>query len=175
MCAVPKPWDLETNVQSVGHLVKPVDRSDLKAVLQSLKTPIKQILIVDDDPDVLHLFHQMMISFDPDLEVQTISNGYQALEYLHNTTPDLLLLASDLPGIDGWKIIETLQENEEVSIPPTVFISEYDPADQILASTYLFVALDKGFPINKLLTMSSKTQSFHYLFTNDLVEGLDKF
>ena len=39
-----------------GYLVKPITRADLEGTVCALGKPVKRILAVDDDPDVLQLW-----------------------------------------------------------------------------------------------------------------------
>jgi two-component system, NtrC family, nitrogen regulation response regulator NtrX len=63
------------------------------------------ILIVDDEPSILQSLHGLLA--DEGFEVSTAANGYEALKFIEQESPDLVLLDIWMPGIDG---IETLKE-----------------------------------------------------------------
>jgi two-component system nitrogen regulation response regulator NtrX len=66
---------------------------------------LPSILIVDDEPSILKSLKGLLS--DEGFEVQTASNGYEALKIVDTESPDLVLLDIWMPGIDG---IETLKE-----------------------------------------------------------------
>ncbi len=68
---------------------------------------MKQILIVDDWPDVvqaLEKYFQLIGGY----EVMTAMSGEEALAY--KTKPDLLLTDIDMPGMNGLTLAEKLRE-----------------------------------------------------------------
>ena len=69
-------------------------------------TPIR-ILIVDDDPLILFMLKKI-IHRQPDLHVVGMAhNGHEALAFLQETQPDIVLLDIEMPHMNG---IECLQQ-----------------------------------------------------------------
>ncbi len=62
------------------------------------------ILIVDDEISIVKALSGLLS--DENFGVLTASNGYEALQQIHNAAPDLVLLDIWMPGMDG---IETLK------------------------------------------------------------------
>ncbi|MBA3028097.1 MAG: sigma-54-dependent Fis family transcriptional regulator [Desulfobacteraceae bacterium] len=63
------------------------------------------LLVVDDEPFILQSLSGILS--DEGFEVSTASNGYEALKFIEEESPDLVLLDIWMPGLDG---IETLKE-----------------------------------------------------------------
>jgi CheY-like chemotaxis protein len=153
-CSVPRPIERAINAGAVGHLIKPVTRADLEKAIEAIGQPVRRVLIVDDDPDVLRLLKRMLYVCDNALEVATASSGAEALEELRRSAPDLMLLDIVMPDVDGWQLLDLLAQDEEIGNVPTFFVSAQDPADQPLASKFLLATIDKGLPLSKLLRCS---------------------
>lgn len=79
------------------------------------------ILVVDDDPNIRRLFHDMLISGG--YRVSPVSSGEEALAYLHLITPDLILLDLTLPGIDGNEVIRRLKADQSKPFIPVIVIT----------------------------------------------------
>ena len=70
-----------------------------------IKVEDKEILIVDDDPDVLKTLTRFLRK--KGYLVDGAPGGKEALERMEKKTPDLVLLDALMPGMDG---IETLEQ-----------------------------------------------------------------
>ena len=114
----------------------------------------KTILTVDDDPNVLDLFKDMLHVCDPDIEVITAANGKEALVQLRENTPDLMLLDLVMSELNGWQVLETMAEDPTIPKVPAFFVSAQDPYDQPPHSEFLYVAAKEGFSINQILRCS---------------------
>jgi CheY-like chemotaxis protein len=71
----------------------------------------KNILIIDDDP-ISSLIHDNLIEKLGFAEkINTVENGWEALQYLiNNPPPDLILLDLMMPVMDGFKFLELYKE-----------------------------------------------------------------
>jgi CheY-like chemotaxis protein len=49
-------------------------------------------------------------------EVFEATTGEEALEMLGETEPDLIVLDIVLPGIDGWRVLETVRESVDIPV-----------------------------------------------------------
>jgi len=172
-CAVHQAWNSAAAAGAMGYLVKPVSRTDLALAIESLDRPVRDILIVDDDPEVLRLFARMLTIYDASLKVSTASDGQQALRFLHESTPDLMLLDIVMDGLDGRQILAAVQADPSLPNVPVFFISAQDPVDQPRTSSVLLVTMDGGVPINKILRCSQLLSSLllELETTPDLVLG----
>jgi CheY-like chemotaxis protein len=74
---------------------------------------MQRILIVDDDPNVA-LLMRLTLSRDGQFDLQTASNGEEALEKVHVFHPDLMLLDLMMPGIDGMEVCRRVKTDDAV-------------------------------------------------------------
>jgi CheY-like chemotaxis protein len=65
------------------------------------------ILVVDDDPAILHTLS--LVLTDEGYTVLTARNGHEALTCLHHQRPALVLLDLHLPVMNGWDVLDTLR------------------------------------------------------------------
>ena len=80
----------------------------------------KIVLVVDDD--VTSLKRAISI-LESDYRVAAAVSGETAFKYLENNRPDLILLDLNMPGMDGYQVIEKLQKDPEFAKIPVVFLS----------------------------------------------------
>jgi CheY-like chemotaxis protein len=153
-CSVPQPAKRAIDMGALGYLTKPILYSDLEDAIGAVGKPVKRVLVVDDDPDVLQLFDRMLHVCDSHLEVVTASSGKEALDELHRASPDLMLLDIVMPDIDGWQVLASIARDEGIENVPTFFISAQDPADQPLVSEFVLATAGGGISLSKLLRCS---------------------
>ena len=71
---------------------------------------IPRVLVVDDDPQVLHyLKHVLQLT---GYGVNVASSGAAALKMIDQQAPDLLVLDLAMPEPDGFEILQTLHDRE---------------------------------------------------------------
>jgi len=75
---------------------------------------MKKILLIDDDPTLLHLLGEFLKN--DSFEVAGASNGSDGLRLAYDQRPDLILLDVMLPGMDGWEVCARLREMSDVPI-----------------------------------------------------------
>src|SRR5687767_745229 len=65
-----------------------------------------------------------LIAAEPGVEVAAIaSSGPEAVQSIRQAAPDLVFLDLQMPGMDGFKVIEAIGVDR---MPPTVFVTAYD-------------------------------------------------
>jgi DNA-binding response OmpR family regulator len=79
------------------------------------------VLIVDDQPDTLHLMIDMLKG---DCRLKLATSGERALALCQlDTPPDLVLLDVVLPGMDGFEVVRRLRQHPSSSGIPIVMVS----------------------------------------------------
>ncbi|USX24704.1 response regulator transcription factor [Oxalobacteraceae bacterium OTU3CINTB1] len=63
------------------------------------------VLIVEDEPELLHRFSAALLAEERLHLIAAVSNGADALAVLASTTPDVVLLDLGLPDVDGIVVI----------------------------------------------------------------------
>ena len=82
------------------------------------------ILVVDDDRNILDTFIDLFAEHG--YTVETCRDGKQAIEHLRSGAFDLLLLDVLIPHINGFALVEQMNEDEELKkIPVIVFSGIY--------------------------------------------------
>jgi two-component system, LytTR family, response regulator len=80
-------------------------------------------LIVDDEP-LAREWVRSAVAEDPELEVLgECGNGFEAAETIRRLKPDLVFLDVQMPGLDGFGVLEALSPEE---IPAVVFVTAFD-------------------------------------------------
>jgi len=73
----------------------------------------KKILLVEDDPFIIDIYKTSLEQAD--FEVEVAEGGKQALRFLKEEKPDLMLLDIVLPDVDGWEVLKEISEDSELS------------------------------------------------------------
>jgi DNA-binding response OmpR family regulator len=82
------------------------------------------ILIVDDDPDMLHALQLRLKASGYD--VHCAEDGIGAISEARKHTPDLIVLDLGLPAGDGFVVLDILKTNPDLSSIPVVVLSGRD-------------------------------------------------
>ncbi|MEF8879424.1 MAG: response regulator [Candidatus Thermoplasmatota archaeon] len=102
----------------------------------------KNILIVDDEPDVA-LTAKYNINEDDEYNIEVVNSGEECLEFLEkNGKPDLIVLDIMMPGMSGWEVHKKLKENSEWMNIPIIFLTARvddtaEHAGKFLAEDYI--------------------------------------
>jgi len=82
---------------------------------------MKRILVVDDDATV-RLFLSRILEMH-DYAVEIAEDGWGALSAIEKSVPDLILCDINMPGLDGYGLLEKLQSNPATVTIPFIFLS----------------------------------------------------
>ncbi|WP_026660817.1 response regulator [Butyrivibrio sp. AC2005] len=80
----------------------------------------KSILLVDDDPTFLKLIKNWL---DEEYRVTIVNSGMQAITYLANNTPDLILLDYEMPVTSGPQVLEMIRTEAKTQSTPVIFLT----------------------------------------------------
>lgn len=88
------------------------------------------ILLVEDNPGDVRLTQEAFRSIEPDVEFHVVMTGEAAVKYAYQhlradaeSRPDIVLLDLNLPRIDGFGILEMLDNELDVPPPPVLVLS----------------------------------------------------
>ncbi|MBV8646601.1 response regulator, partial [Paludibacterium sp.] len=82
------------------------------------------LLVVDDQPDNLSLLGELLT---PHYRVRVANSGERALALLKGPPlPDLILLDVVMPGMDGYAVLEAIQQHPQLADVPVIFLSALD-------------------------------------------------
>lgn len=88
-----------------------------------------RVLLVDDDPTFLKMIKNWL---DEDYQVTIVSSGAQAMLYVADHTPDLILLDFDMPVVPGPKVLEMLRSESKTASIPVIFLTGRDDRESVL-------------------------------------------
>ncbi|MCM8525344.1 MAG: response regulator [Lentisphaeraceae bacterium] len=97
------------------------------------ETPIdlagSKILIVDDQPLSIKLMEALLKQ--KGFQTTSANSGIEALNYLKENTPDLVMLDVMMPGMSGFEVSEIMRKEPKTADIPIIFVTARDDADTI--------------------------------------------
>ena len=105
-----RPVDLKKLTAEVGKFAQSVDEKEMQ----------KSILLVDDDPTFLKMMKGWL---DPYYRVTIVTSGMQALMYLADNKPNLILLDYEMPVTSGPQVLEMIRSETKVDRVPVMFLT----------------------------------------------------
>ena len=102
------------------------------------KTALVRILLVDDEPDLVELIQCRLRanSFD----VITASNGQEGLEKAAKEKPDIILLDTNMPVMNGHEMLEQLRKNPDTKDIPVIMCTALCEEQDIAAASAFGIA-----------------------------------
>ncbi|MCP4654309.1 MAG: response regulator [bacterium] len=94
------------------------------------------ILLVEDDPGHARLVEKNLRRASIANEIVTVSDGQQALDHLfgdgeRSALPLLVLLDLNLPGLDGYQVLERIKADERTRRIPVIVLTTTDDAREV--------------------------------------------
>lgn len=108
-----------------SFLVKPLSRQSLIEGLNALRPAEADgsVLIVDDDPQALHMYQGIVAGALPNYSIYTADGGVAAIERLAAVPPSLVILDLMMPEIDGFAVIEHMRGQPQLRRVPVLVMS----------------------------------------------------
>ena len=92
-----------------------------------ITTSLPLLLIVDDNPNSIHLLADI---FNQDYDILFATTGKKALEIASQEKPDLILLDVMMPDIDGYEVCKQLKQNPDTLDIPIIFVTAHSNVTQ---------------------------------------------
>jgi len=86
------------------------------------------VLVVDDERNIVQL--AKLYLRNEGYQVETASNGREALEKVKQTVPNLVLLDLMMPEMDGWEVCRQLRRDGDV--PIIILTARTDDVDKVV-------------------------------------------
>jgi CheY-like chemotaxis protein len=107
---------------AVGYALKPVKREELIDALKRLEEKFSQglrrVLVVEDDARQRESMRHLLSNGD--VEIVDVKNAGDALAKLQTTTFDCMVIDLNLPDLNGYELLKTMADQDEVSFPPVI-------------------------------------------------------
>jgi signal transduction histidine kinase/CheY-like chemotaxis protein len=135
----------------VAYLNKPVTHDRLASALAELRAVVKDVLIVDDDPEMLVLLSRMVRRVWPSVAVTRAEGGAECLELLSELRPDLVLLDLLMPEVSGYDVLRELRTRGDRGDVPVIVISAKGQDDNALIAESLSIRKPGGLVVHELM------------------------
>ena len=132
---------------------------DRLAEVSSDKMRQKSLLLVDDDSTFLKMVKGWL---SPYYRVTIVTSGAQALMYVADNTPDLILLDYEMPVTSGPQVLEMLRAEPRVASIPVIFLTgkgDRESVMQVLAlkpEGYLLKSIERQTLLENLADFFAK-------------------
>ena len=88
-----------------------------------------KILLVEDSDQIRHVYKGRLLL--DGYEVADVSSVMDAIKYLREELPDLILLDLIMPVMDGFKLLKTIRETSSLSHLPVIILSAKGASEEI--------------------------------------------
>ena len=113
----------------------------------------KSIIAVDDSKIVLQTLEKLL---GDNYDFQGFSKVERALSYIEMFTPALFILDIDMPEMNGYELMKTIRENNELRSIPIIFLTSNNEKDDVIKAAahgvddYVVKPVDKEILISKI-------------------------
>lgn len=120
-----KNWINEGKIKAYrtpgGH--RRIEKEEIIRFLKEFNMPVpaqinnlkSKLLIVDDNKDIVEILLRLFKKQKWDIEIDTAYDGYEAGKKITSNYPDIIILDNDLPGINGYRILQDVKMNKELA------------------------------------------------------------
>ena len=111
---------------SAAYITKPFDRNLLLSEIRKLESvrQVRRILAVDDDPIVRMQLEELL--GEKGYEVETASDGNEAIERALTHPPDVMILDLMMPETDGFAVLDRIRQEPETHDLPVIILTAKD-------------------------------------------------
>jgi two-component system sensor histidine kinase/response regulator len=87
------------------------------------------ILVVDDEPNNFDVIEMLLLKDGYSLSY--VPNGFEALSYLEQTPPDVILLDVMMPGLSGIEVCQRIRANSSWQHIPIIFVTALNTKEDL--------------------------------------------
>jgi CheY-like chemotaxis protein len=113
----------------------------------------KVILVVEDDDSIGSMLLETLSQETPYKPV-LVNDGFEALEAVRSTKPDLFITDYRLPNMNGIELYDRLRRTRNFDNTPAIIMSAYLPEDEVRKRR--LIGLSKPFEIDEFLETIEK-------------------
>jgi len=93
------------------------------------QTAMLKCLVVDDDAPTRDIVTRLIKEIDREIQVEEAADGFEAGKKVMEFLPQLVVLDLNLPGIDGFKVCESIRKDERFKQTKILAITGLSPSD----------------------------------------------
>lgn len=124
------------------------------------------ILIVEDNDDLSVLFRLVLELAG--YQVATVDNGYDALEYIEKTKPQLVLMDIMMPKFSGLQVSRNIKQQQHLESLPILLVSAIDRLkEEQMRDSKANDILYKPFNLDDLIAKVDRLIKTNYNFENE--------
>lgn len=97
-----------------------------------------KILVVDDEPDCISIIRCRLEWCH--YEVITASNGEEGFKIAENENPDIVLLDTNMPVMDGHEMLERMRKHPMLRDTPVIMVTALGDMNHVAAASALGIA-----------------------------------
>lgn len=86
-------------------------------------TQMTKILVVDDDARMTRL---LTMTLPSEFEVVQASDGQEGLEMAETHTPDLILMDVNMPGVNGFQMLQQVRQSAKLAKTKVILVTGRD-------------------------------------------------
>ena len=110
---------------------------------------MKKILIIDDEPDVVHILRYRLEKNN--YEVSSAVNGAEGLVQLEQSIPDLIILDVIMPRMNGLEFLHKLRESDRFADIKVIVLTGEESFGQVFRAEGIEHYLVKPFDSDELM------------------------
>ncbi|MCP4142783.1 MAG: GAF domain-containing protein [Chloroflexi bacterium] len=127
ICSIVEDTEKGYALGATDYLLKPIIEDDLLGSLEHINKGglIQEVLIIDDDDDDLRLLEKLLTESKKYKPVLA-NSGEEGWKQMLASPPQALILDLFMPEMDGFKIVDAMQEKDELKNIPVILITGGD-------------------------------------------------
>ncbi|PJF44309.1 MAG: threonine synthase [Phototrophicales bacterium] len=141
-------WARQVDLSNISPTPS-VPTKGLLSAVSKVRSPIRQVLVVEDNEDSARLLHRILESHQG-YAVTIAHNGVEGLRLARKMKPDLIVSDLMMPEMDGFQLIEALKADTETHDIPIIVLTakELTPAERQRLAGRIDSMLQKGSFLN---------------------------
>ncbi len=121
----------KTLTSKLGWIIEEYAEDALHHVAVQISSQKASILVIDDNEGIIDLFKRFLVGVE--CQVIGATDSGEGIRQAKTAKPDVIFLDVMMPGVDGWEVLQTLQNNESTRQIPVVICSVFNDPELALS------------------------------------------
>ncbi len=148
--SLPTRRNLARELGVASYVIKPFERGDLLAALETLGPGVQNLLLVDDDPDTLRLVARIIGSTARRHRVRLATSGLDALRQMHLSRPDAVILDLLMPEVNGYDVLAAMRREPALRDVGVVVMSARGEREEAIVADAVAITRPGGLSVGEL-------------------------